>query len=173
MILSTTKHIVILCSRLNLPGGIERAVVNTANLFASKGEKVTVLILDNTKDCFYPIDEPIQVIQQPLSFGITPEGNIITRKIKLLSDVLKLRRLLMKLQPSVVIASEYPFAAAAILSGASKYAKIVSWEHHHYYELKRNLFWDKVVNYTYPRLYAIVCLNEEEKNILEKIEEEK
>lgn len=134
-------------------------------MFASKGEKVTVLILDNIKKYFYPINENVQVNQQPLSFGITSEGNIVTRKMKLLSDVIKLRRLLIELQPSILIASEYPFAAAAILSGAKKYAKVVSWEHHHYYELKRNFFWNKVFNYTYPRLDAIVCLNEDEKKI--------
>lgn len=161
----SAKHIVILCSRLNLPGGIERAIVNTANLFNSKGQKVTLLILDNTYDSFYPLYESVHTIQQPLSFGITPEGNIIARKIKLLSDVLKLRKLLKDLQPSLVIATEYPFAAAAILCGARKKAKVISWEHHHYYELKRNLFWDKVFNLTYPRLDTIVCLNEDEKKI--------
>jgi amylovoran biosynthesis glycosyltransferase AmsD len=163
------SHIVLLCSRLDLPGGIERAVVNTASLFAAKGHKVTLLVLDDTDESFYPLSSSVTMVQHPLSFGITRDGNVITRKIKLLGDVLKLRRLLKKLAPSLIIASEYPFAAAAILAGAGKYANVISWEHHHYYELKRNLFWNKIFRLTYPRLKAIVCLNKDEQQLFASI----
>lgn len=162
-------HITILCSRLDLPGGIERAVINTANLFANNGHQVTLVVLDETNNSFYPISAAVKVVQHPLSFGITPEGNVITRKIKWLGDVLKLRRLLKSLAPQLVIATEYPFAAAAILSGARKHSKVVAWEHHHYYELKRNLFWNKMFRLTYPRLDAVVCLNEDEKNLFQTV----
>ncbi len=121
-----------------------------------------MLILDNTNDSFYPINPLVNVIQLPLSFGITPEGNVITRKLKMLSDVLKLRKLLQQTNPDLVIASEYSFAVAAILCGAKKISKVISWEHHHFYELKKNYFWNKVCSLTYPRLNAVVCLNEDE-----------
>lgn len=166
---TNNPHIVILCSRLDLPGGIERAVVNTAGMFAARGHRVTLLILDETRECFYPVHPAVQRIQQSLSFGITPDGNIITRKIKLLGDVLKLRRLLKTISPDLVIASEYPFAAAAILAGTRKYARVVSWEHHHYYELKRNLFWNKIFRITYPRLNAVICLNADEQKLFNGI----
>ncbi|MEQ1677204.1 MAG: glycosyltransferase, partial [Chitinophagaceae bacterium] len=109
------------------------------------------------------------LVQQPLSFGITPDGNIITRKIRLLGDVLKLRRLLNGLHPHLIIATEYPFTAAAILAGGRKKSKVISWEHHHYYELKRNSFWNNVFRLTYPRLDAIVCLNEDEQKLFAAI----
>lgn len=76
------------------------------------------------------------------------------------------------IEPSLIIATEYPFAAAAILSGAKKKSKLISWEHHHFFELKRNLFWNQIFNYSYPRLDAIVSLNEDEKKIYEKINSE-
>lgn len=154
-----------LCSRLDLAGGIERAVVSTANLFAGKGNKVTLLILDETSDSFYPISGSINIIQQPLSFGITREGNPITRKIRLLSDVLKLRRMLKQLKPTVVITSEYPFSCATVLCGQKKRSKIISWEHHHFYELKRNNFWERMVRSAYPKLNGLVCLNEDEQKL--------
>jgi len=166
---SANHHIAILCSRLDLPGGIERAVVNTANLFFAKGHTITLVILDDTDNSFYPIHAGVQVLQQPLSFGITQEGNVITRKIKLLGDVLKLRRLLKQLQADLIIASEYPLAAAAILAGGKKQSKVVSWEHHHYYELQRNSFWNNVFRLTYPRLDAIVCLNKDEQQLFATI----
>ena len=159
---TTRNHIILLCSRLDLPGGIERAVVNAANLFSRNGHRVTLVVLDETDKSFYPIDATIELVHQPLSFGITPDGNIISRKIKLLTDVLKLRKLLKQLQPSHIIATEYPFAAAVILSNARNFAKVYSWEHHHMQELKRNTFWNKILQLTFPRLDAIICLNEDE-----------
>jgi glycosyltransferase involved in cell wall biosynthesis len=166
---SINNHTAILCSRLDLPGGIERAVVNTANLFASNGQQVTLVVLDETNNSFYPIHAAVKVVQHPLSFGITREGNVITRKIKWLRDVLKLGQLLKSLAPQLIIATEYPFAAAAILSGARKHSKVIAWEHHHYYELKRNLFWNKMFRLTYPRLDAVVCLNEDEKKLFQTV----
>ena len=157
-----THHIALLCSRLDLPGGIERAVVNTANLFAEKGNTVSLIILDETAETFYPIHPAVNIIQQPMSFGITPEGNIISRKIKLLGDTLKLRKLLKELRPQTVISSEYPMTVALVLSGAKKYATTVSWEHHHFASLKKNKFWSSLCKLAYPGLDRIVCLNKTE-----------
>jgi glycosyltransferase involved in cell wall biosynthesis len=167
--LTDIKHIAILCSRLDLPGGIERAIVNTSNLFAEKNLKVLLIVLDETINSFYPLHPSVQIIQHPLSFGITRDGNIITRKIRLLTDVLKLRKLLHKTSPDIIIATEYPYAAALVLTGAGKRSKIVSWEHHHFFELKRNVFWQKVFNLTYPRLDVVICLNNDEKLLFGKI----
>jgi glycosyltransferase involved in cell wall biosynthesis len=142
--------------------------VNTANLFTEKGQSVTLLILDITKKSFYPINPAVQIVQQPLSFGITPEGNIITRKIKLLSDVLALRKTLKKLHPDIIITTEYPFTIAAVLTGSKKYAHLIAWEHHHFFWLKRNRFWETLYNLAYPRLHDIICLNKEEASYYDK-----
>lgn len=158
-----------MCSRLDLPGGIERAVVNTANLFAAKGHNVTLLVLDEASQSFYPIRPEVKVEQHPLSFGITREGNVITRKIRLLSDVLSLRRLMRRLQPGLLIATEYPFSVTAILSGARRFCKVVSWEHHHYHELKRSAFWNSLFKMAYPKLHAVVCLNSDEQKLFEQV----
>jgi len=163
--INAADHIIFLCSRLDLPGGIERAIVNTAGLFCEKGHRVTLLVLDETDQCYYPIHPGLKIVQQPLSFGITKEGNIVSRKIKMLSDVLSLRKTLRQLQPTLIIATEYPFAAAAVLCGAGKRAPVWAWEHHHFAELKRNAFWERIFRYSYPRLTGVVCLNEDEKRL--------
>ena len=167
--MASPAHIAIICSRLDLPGGIERAIINTVNLFTEKGHSVSLVILDETAELFYPLHPRIHIIQQPLSFGITQEGNILTRKIKLLSDVLKLRRILKKMKPGLVIATEYPFATAAVLTGTRNRARLVSWEHHHYHELGKAAFWKRMERLTYPRLDAVVCLNEDEKKYYEQL----
>lgn len=144
-------------------------MVNTAGLFADKGHRVTLVVLDDTDRTFYPLHPAVWLVQQPLSFGITKEGNLVTRKIRMLSDVLKLRKLLRETLPDFIIATEYPFAAAAILAGAGKRSNVVSWEHHHLYELKRNIFWHKIFKFTYPRMDGIICLNDDERKLFEAV----
>lgn len=73
------------------------------------------------------------------------------------------------MEPDIVIATEYPFAVTAALIGVQKKASLISWEHHHLYELTKNLFWEKMSSFTYPRLSFIVTLNEDEKKLFEKI----
>lgn len=155
-------HIAILCSRLDLPGGIERAIVNTANLFAKKNNPVTLIILDETANSFYDIYPSIKVIQQNLSFGITPEGNILSRKIKLLSDVVQLRKLIKKIKADILLSSEYPFSVAAVLARPNNKLKIYSWEHHHHAWLQKNKFWAFLCQQAYPKLNGIICLNQKE-----------
>jgi glycosyltransferase involved in cell wall biosynthesis len=161
-LISEKNHIAILCSRLDLPGGIERAIVNAANLFAQKANKVAIIILDTTGKSFYPVHPSIQIIQQPLSFGITTEGNIISRKLRLLSDVLKLKRIIKNLKADVVISTEYPFTVAAALARAKKYTRLYSWEHHHHAWLQKNKFWTFLCKQAYPKLSGIICLNKTE-----------
>lgn len=160
----SAPHIAILCSYLHVPGGYEKAVVTLANLFCEKGHPVTLVILDKDQGIFYPLDPRVSIVQQPLSFGITEEGNVVSRKVSLLGDVLKLRSLLKKLAPNHVIATEYPFAAAAVLSGAGKRMKIYLWEHHHYGAVKKNTFWNYISEKAFRRLDAMVCLNQDERD---------
>lgn len=143
-------------------------MVNTANLLSSRGNHVTLIILDITATSFYTIEPAVRVLQHPLSFGISRNGNVITRKIRMLSDVLKLRKILSALKADVVISSEYPFTVALVLSGAKRHSRIYSWEHHHYNWLDKNKFWTRLLANAYPKLNGIICLNQEEKAYYEK-----
>jgi amylovoran biosynthesis glycosyltransferase AmsD len=147
-----------------VPGGYEKAVITLANLFREKGNAVTLVILDKAKEVFYPLNPDVRIIQQLLSFGISEEGNVVSRKIKLLSDVLKLRKILKAIQATHIIATEYPFAVATVLSGAGKKAKLYSWEHHHFGAMTKSSFWNFVSNKAFQRLDAVVSLNEDERN---------
>lgn len=167
--MSAVKHIAILCSRLDLPGGIERAIVNTSNLFAAKGHFVTLVILDETDKSFYPLHSSVHIIQQSLTFGITSGSNIISRKIILFNDVLRLRKIIKNLKADFVISTEYPFSVAGVLAGIKKYSRLFAWEHHHFAWLKKNRFWTFLCNQCYPKLNGIICLNKEEQQHYKKI----
>lgn len=162
------KHIAIICSYLNFAGGYERIVVEVANLFAEKGLKTSLILFAETTESFYPIHPNIAIIQKDVNFGITKKGNTITRKAKMVADLLTLRKIIKDIRPDVLIGTEYHFAVAAILCGAKKYSKVFSWEHTHHGSTKLNFFWDRLVQLAYPRLDTIVCLNKREQAYFEK-----
>ncbi len=160
--MSAPGHIVIACSYLHVPGGYEKAVITTANLFAEKGHPVTLLILDHTADTWYPVHKDVKIVHQPVTFGITPKGNTISRKIWLWRDIQKLKRILKTLRPAYLICSEYTFAVAAVLGGARRFTRVCSWEHHHFAAQQLNGFWKLLFRYAYKRLDAVVTLNKDE-----------
>ena len=158
----TDNHIVFLCSRLDLPGGIERAITNTANLLQSKGHEITLLVLDETDACFYPVHPQIKIKKAPLHFGITTKGNLISRKIAFYNHLNKLKELVSQLEPHIIIGTEYVYSIAAKLSIRDQSIKIFSWEHHHYKHLAKSRFWQFLFKKIYPSLSCVICLNKDE-----------
>jgi|GEM_PF-823811 len=158
-------RICFICSRLDLPGGIERAVVNTANLFSKNHHQVILLILDETNVSFYAINSNVVVKQYNLDFGIVDTGNMLTRKIRLLQQIFELRGILKKVKPDVIIGSEYHLTIAAYFAAKKLKAKVFAWEHHHFYWLKRSSFWQLLYQFVYKRLRAVICLNPLEESL--------
>ncbi|MGQ0737757.1 MAG: glycosyltransferase [Bacteroidota bacterium] len=169
--MSTKTHIVIACSYLHVPGGYEKAMITTAGLFAEKGHRVTLLVLDQTAETYYPVHPAVHIVHQPVNFGITEKGNFISRKLWLWRDIRKMKRLVKQLQPDYLICSEYPFAAGAILAGAKKYCRVYSWEHHHYGAQQLNTFWKALVRRTYKQLDTVICQNKDEQQYYRAINE--
>lgn len=158
------KKIIFICSRLDTPGGIERAVVNTANLFCEKGHEVQILIADpqGHEQCCYPLHPSIRLLSKSFSFGIGIPGNGISRKWQLYQDIKGLKRILTGAAPDVVIATEYPFSIAAVLTGLSRKMRLIDWEHQHHQWVSKNNFWKWLERRTYPKLFRVVCLNNTE-----------
>lgn len=159
--------IVILCSRLDLPGGVERAIVNTANLLQSRGHTVVLLVLDETNQVFYPLHPGVEVVQAALDFGITTKGNKLTRKLRFYSHIQKLKTLFQRLKPEVIVGTEYPQTIAGYLANEGA-AGIFAWEHHHFHWLRKNVFWQLLWRRIYPRLHAVICLNKTEEELFSR-----
>lgn len=162
-------HIVCICTGLNFPGGIERAIVNTVNLLQSKNYIVSLVILDETSNSFYSLDSSIVVRNQFMNFGITEEGNLLSRKIRLVQDLYGLRRLIKSIKPDLVLSTDYQLNVAAVIALKGLKIKIIGWEHHHLHELQKNKFWRILVKHCYPYLSAIVCLNKDEQELYQKL----
>jgi glycosyltransferase involved in cell wall biosynthesis len=166
--MSNPTHILIICSGLDTPGGIERAITNTANLFSEKGNRVTILVLDESKQSFYPINTEIEIKQFHLHFGIAKTGNILSRKINFFNHIKNLKKIIISLAPGVIITTEYVHTIAARIA-IKKSIKIISWEHHHFNWLSRNTFWKLLYKYFYPKIDLVVCLNETEEKYYRQI----
>ncbi|MDQ6609948.1 MAG: glycosyltransferase, partial [Bacteroidota bacterium] len=163
------NKIVIVCSRLDLPGGTERASVNLANLFASKGHKVTIIVLDKIAAIFYPIDKNIGVIKENLHFGIGTGGNMVTRKLQFLRHIFRLRKILKAVRPDYIISTEYSLTIPGFFATTGFTSKIIAWEHHHFYWIRKNKFWSLLFRYVYPKLQMVVTQNSVEKSLFEKL----
>lgn len=158
------KKIVLLCSRLDTPGGIERAVVNTAGLLADQGHSVVIIVADTAglNTSYYPIPSLVQVTCICTDFGIGGKGNSLNRKIRLIQDIRKLGKAIRLYTPDTVISSEYHLTTAMVLSGGAGKAQQLSWEHHPLGLIKTSRFWSVLKKYSYKKLNGIVCLNEKE-----------
>lgn len=164
------KHIAIICTRLDLPGGIERIVTEFAGLLASKGHSVTLVVADTNPDnnCFYYLNSNVKLLHVNSNFGITDSGTIVSRKMMLIKDTILLKRLIRPLKADIIIATEYHLSIVAVLAGLGKSSQLFSWEHHHYNSLEKNIFWKSLFRYAYPKLHKIVCLNPEESTLFSK-----
>src|SRR5438046_2074122 len=109
-------HIAFICSRLDLPGGIERAIVNTANMFHRQGHPVTLVITDNTANSFYTIDPGVNIKQADLNFGITTSGNVFSRKLLFMKHVRALRSIFQATGASIFIGTEPSLTIATWLA---------------------------------------------------------
>ena len=166
---SATKHITFIATRLDLPGGIEKAIISTANLLTEKGYKVSLLITDVTEACFYEVDNRIQFTKLDVNFGIDVNGSALTRKVKMVKDILALKKWFKESNADIIITTEYHLSIVSVLAGLHNKFKVYSWEHHHKYALRRNTFWRKLMDFSYPKLSGIICLNDEENELFSKM----
>lgn len=163
------QHITLACSRLDLPGGVERSVVNIANLLHTNGHPVTILIMDKTADSFYALREGIHVIQKNLHLGIGRNGNMLARKWALLKHIKTLRDIVKTIKPDVIISTDYSITIAVWMAAYRLNVKITSREAHHFYWLGKNRFWQYLFTCIYPKLDRVVCLNKTEEKLFKAI----
>lgn len=139
-------------------------MITTANLFAEKGHQVTLLIVDHTDKTYYPLHPAVSLIHAPLNFGITAQGNAVSRKLRQWRDTRRFRNIIRTLKPAFLICAEYQLAVGAILGGAAGFTRVFSWEHHHFKTQQLNKFWQYLFKKAYRKLDAVICLNKDERS---------
>lgn len=129
---------------------------------------MSLLILDQTKKIWFPLHSEIAVYHAPLNFGISPNENTIKRKLSFFYHLKLLNQKFNEISPNIVITTEYSFTIAARIV-LKRAIKLFSWEHHHFYHLKKSRFWETLFRKFYPKINKVVCLNSEEAKTFELI----
>jgi len=151
-------HILLLCSGLNAVGGQEKMVVSFANSLAQEGYRISILIVGDTTESFYPIDGNINVALLNADFGIGSRVNYLKRKINFIKDIVRLKKAISKISPNLIITTEYSITTAAILGGLAASTKAICWQHSSF-TIKKSFLWDKASKYAYKKIHCIVALN--------------
>ncbi len=152
------KRVIIACTRLDLPGGVERTVTQLANLLESKGHFVVILICDVTTKSFFQINARVKIHHVNTTFGIRPTGNFVTRKIELFWALISMRKAINIFRPDIIISTEYPITISLRFLTWKRSCKIFSWEHHHHSWLEKNRFWKTLHLFTNRRIDGIIAL---------------
>lgn len=141
-------------------------MTETAGLFAGHGHPVTLLILDHTAATYFPVHPAVKIKQLPLHFGITGKGNLFLRKWWFWNHTRKLKEEVSAIHPDIIIGTEYHFTAAIAFAGLQQRYRVFSWEHHHYYWIRKNRFWNFLTKKAYRKIERLICLNYQEAAIL-------
>lgn len=160
--MTSLPHIVITCSRLDLPSGYEKAITQTASLFAEVGHPVTLLILDDTPYIYFPLEPRIKIIQRNWNFGITEKGNFISRKWQWYKQNKLFGNTVKTLKAGILICTEYQHTVAAAQTKLYRTIPVYNWEHHHYASVTRNSFWRFFSKNAYRNITSVICLNKNE-----------
>ncbi|MBO4392671.1 MAG: glycosyltransferase, partial [Clostridia bacterium] len=103
------KHIVFLTYSMQ-NGGTERVVSALANDFTTRGDKVTIVLLDEEKTPGYALDERIKLIY--LSLGRLSK-NKLQSVANMLREIKAFRRCFRDIKPDVVVAFKCKYAVMA------------------------------------------------------------
>lgn len=160
--------VVFVTSRLDLPGGTERTLVNVANLLCGNGHPVTILITEPISGSFFPIDKSVKLLTADLNFGITSRGNFLLRKLRLRKDIRELRRMLLANDQRIVIGTDYVSSIASFIAVGKSGFKVLAWEHHHFNWLEKSYFWRSLQKRIYPRLRTVIALNHREAELYKR-----
>ena len=127
------NHIVLVCSYLHVPGGYEKAVITTANLFSRNGWQVTLLILDQNQETYFEVDKEVNLVQDDLDFGISRNRSMSHVEGRV-EDCWQIGQLSFVVRPvlleGVLLAWQYgrrPIALKLVLGG-----DLVGWTRRHH-----------------------------------------
>ena len=146
---------------MDTPGGAERILSTIANeLVKDDYCKVDIVTFNSTKS-FYKLNDNINIH----SLNLKKSKNYFARKLQPLKYVFGLRKIIKKIDPSVIISLsiEAVFLKLIATIGLTSIDKKISWEHNSYYQPTYKLL--KSIRYiSYRFLDLIVVLNETDYN---------
>ena len=152
------KHIVLFNDNVNKSGGTERMAILLANELYLREFKITLLSLYIGKGTFFPLNPGIEI--EYLS-------NLKFKPLKYIADIFRMRKVLKKIQPDIVISINNMFFRTLPASIGSK-CKLYSWHHNVKYGVYSKLSF-KMLNILITNVSDLfILLSESNANFIRK-----
>lgn len=155
--------ILIISSELNNAGGHEKIICSLSNSLISLGFRITILISGGTLKTFYALHSSVNLELLNKDFGFNRERNYFEKKIDFISSLKLLNAQIKKIQPDIIINTEYVFQVATVLIRAHKKFKVISW-YQTLFTSKKSSVWEYLFKFTSKKVHAIVVANSTEQN---------
>jgi glycosyltransferase involved in cell wall biosynthesis len=139
-------------------GGAERVTVNNANAWIARGDKVTIITLAPVTEDFYTLDANIRRIGLNL---LSSSNSSVSGVFANIQRVWRLRRILKKLRPDVLIGMETSANVIAVLANWRMPCCVVVAEHIYPPMLPVSSIWQRLRRWTYPHASVVLALTEE------------
>jgi glycosyltransferase involved in cell wall biosynthesis len=156
-------RVLLLCDRLDIPGGVERFVCGLANHLAQQGMQVAVGTVDTPREAVrYPLRAEVRVLAGPRQATANDAGSRIARAWQLLRTQWRIGRVLSALirqdAPDVVILNGLTTACSVLLVSRRHAARTICCDHNHFEA--RSALWQRLRRWLYPQVAAVVSLTE-------------
>ncbi|HEY0819622.1 MAG TPA: glycosyltransferase [Rhizobacter sp.] len=156
-------RVLLLCDRLDIPGGVERFVCGLANHLAGEGLQVAVGSVDTPREAVrYPLRPEVRVLAGPRQPAGGEPGSRLARAWQLLRTQWRIGRVLSALirqdAPDVVILNGLTTACSVLLVSRRHAACTICCDHNHFHA--RSSLWQRLRRWLYPQVAAVVSLTE-------------
>jgi len=152
------KCIVLFNDNISKSSGTERMTILLANELHARGFKIILIALYKETGIFFPLNEWIEVYYL---------SDIKFKLLKYIADVFRLRKLLKKIQPDIVISVGNMFFRTLPAAIGSKY-KLFSWHHNVKYGVYSKLTF-KILNILIARFSdKFILLSEANANFIQE-----
>lgn len=170
----SNKNMLFIYYKLFKPGGVARVLVSLANELVEAGHDITILVLMDNKESFYPLDPRVKIITldsfshwtfRKINVNIDKYFKKIPARTSIKNYMYDfgqwdmLSRWLDKNHQDydIIISSWYKLSSQLAIKKNLNY-KTIAWEHANY-EVGGQL-WKNTLRRYYKNLKAIVCLNQ-------------
>ncbi|HLU00092.1 MAG TPA: glycosyltransferase family 4 protein [Burkholderiaceae bacterium] len=136
-------------------GGAERVAVDMCDYWLAQGCRVTLVTQSGPDTDAYTVPEGVD--RRVLGLAGESSGKIGAALVNL-RRILRLRRLIRKLRPQVVLGMMTTSSVLAIAAGRRLRCRVIATEHTHPPSQELPAIWQKMRRWAYPQAHSVVAL---------------
>ncbi len=158
--MSRSAHVVLVCERLDLAGGVERFVCELAGELAAGGHRVSIVNASTPPGgAHYPLPDTVQVVFDPASAQeLSPTASRWRLALRQWRMGRALARLAQRARADVLVLNGLTTACSVLIAAPGLAPRSICCDHNHFFARSRP--WQGLRRLLYPRVAAVVSLTE-------------